>query len=531
MEPVPPLSTQRARPCLKSGKVPGVLPLALGPALAPQRRQRSPGGVWVQCVSGLLVAMTAGQAIAAEGAGESAVGKPQTTQQELVVSGVADRTNLRSGARLRLWVAFENRSSSPVHELRFSDEVPAGFKVGSDATCWAADLGCIDGSPVATPLDLLEGEAVAVSFELVPSGESGIFNLTRGFAWSDGDGKQHRGFVEFGAVTVTDRWSLLAGWFKDLALPIVLLLLGSVFGFLEKRRTEVQQTWHQMLPKSHENAELYYMPMSSSILRIREGLQRFDRAQGPSEKKKHRGELYYDLLILLRRNREFVVKIGGWYFKDFEGELLAQTCWNLFRADTEERLGRAALESLLDQIGPQDSIGDVRRRFEAAVDKGPWWVLLLSRLGDGNQGRGQRLASEVKGKFHSWLKEDFRYHVRVLAVLEDILDYEMNRPYDRWYGRKARFPATSLKGKIGGLVEWIEDLREDRCRTKLDSEQLVERLQTLCRDLTAYTKHSDLSRPARIRRRALSYLGFGSQRSTVPYALWRPNPASWRPYR
>jgi len=130
-------------------------------------------------------------------------------------------------------------------------------------------------------------------------------------------------------------WDLLSGFAKVFAIPLTLAIIGFSLNERAKkhqeqtekereaRRQELEQTrslraetWKQMLPVCHEYAAKYYLPLSTASQRLAECLSQSNNSL-----------TFFYLINLTRIMAETRHAIGGFYFKDLRGEVLAAECW------------------------------------------------------------------------------------------------------------------------------------------------------------------------------------------------------------
>lgn len=151
-------------------------------------------------------------------------------------------------------------------------------------------------------------------------------------------------------------WQLLAQFIyefaKDFGLPIVGAVLGFWFAHrvdaqrlrqqeASEREARVRESWNQMLPRVHSNAERFYMPISSALQGFR---QEFDRliAAAREEERLPRDEQVLDKLLLhlvqlFCRHNHLNQEIGGYYFKSRAAEAAVAKGWHVLRDRTIER--------------------------------------------------------------------------------------------------------------------------------------------------------------------------------------------------
>lgn len=392
-------------------------------------------------------------------------GSAQTVPGGLTVTTRADRDRVYPEGHVRFWISIRNSSGAEVravHLLSFE-----GPDLSATGPCWKKGVpACTllgDGRRVPqASADLRPGETVTFTADMLPDGDAaGKVSLTGVLGW-ELEGRQQSSFVTAGPVELVDRWGALRWLYeilKDLGLPLVLLFMGWYFRVSELRRSQVQQTWSQMLQKSHENAEKYYMPLSSALLRIR-----VDAAKPSTPASEE--EILGDILMILRRQHEMALRIGGWYFKDRDGEEAMAATWRAFYLTAEKWFGREDIEHLLERLGCGDKVAQIQDKLR----REPSLIGIQSRL---------------KSCFRNWRSgQDFAVSLDLLAILEILLDFEMNRPYEVWYGQKELF-------NLGSFREPLERLQAFQ-RQLTPQDTFKERLEKLCGMLEQYRRKARL---------------------------------------
>jgi hypothetical protein len=399
-----------------------------------------------------------------------APGRPEVIGESegLVALAWVDEGEAPSSRALRLWVLFENRSKADVRNLRFLVFYTPGFdKIGK---CWAQEAPACRPSAIpdrpylGLPQTLKPGESAVVFARLKPKSWYGYHGASGVLAWQDVDGKAWQRAVVLPAVPVSsNRGRFLASLgksidlLKDLALPIALFLFGTYLQRRDKEKegaekerdrkrqaeederarqqTLLRETWTLMLPKVHDYAEAYYMPVYSSLSAFRKPVVEEENAR------------LFSLLTLFRRIRKLVQTTGGIFFRDLGGEKLAGRTWGLFIARARRALVREDLERAMTIIEPDENYA----RFIDKVSSGETSALL------------QRLRENLA----KWEKSKaFRQDTALLDLYGCILFYEMNRPYEIWYGEPAQLDVKTFTDAIGNLD--LEDQAVAELKQKLD---------------------------------------------------------------
>jgi hypothetical protein len=157
---------------------------------------------------------------------------------------------------------------------------------------------------------------------------------------------------------------------------------------------------------------------------------------------------FYYLLLLFRRLRSLVNDKGGWYFKNRLAEELVTECLENFRTrvlyEPVELQGKLSLA--ISDIDPREKLGEFRVKLQSQSPE------------------GERLR-EVHAAYAKWLTSaECELAVRNLKGMCVLLSYEMNRPYEYWYGRSdelnidqeteetIKAAATHINAEVAGFV-------------------------------------------------------------------------------
>lgn len=236
-------------------------------------------------------------------------------------------------------------------------------------------------------------------------------------------------------------WNAVSEAVKLLLIPIALAITGFFLNLFMKRREEVignreklrdearqeserdrtvrAETLKLMLPICHGYVGQYYLPLSNAL----EGM-----ANALKESKEKVAFFYH--LLAWQRVSKTVDAIGGFYFKDLRGEVLAAECW---KAHTRAVAGKVdaplnkATRAAITRL-TADRYQVFERQFENSVGKGYVDEDIQS-------------AWEL---FQNWLldKKKVEGVIGNLEAFYSVLDYEANRPYEYWYTRVAKLKLT-----------------------------------------------------------------------------------------
>ena len=288
-----------------------------------------------------------------------------------------------------------------------------------------------------------------------------------------------------GQTTVQSRWNEIPLWIygliKDLALPVVLVVLGVFFQSRESKREHERhqtarerdlksETWKQMLPESHTLAKEYYAPMAGSISGL---LQAFDLAlKEPDLGKRlpHLRRTFYFLMLLGKCLRVTSHKLGGLYFKDRVGEQLASTCCTDYQLaflpcdPTKAEEVRSLFQHSLNRIDPRETFVAFKNKLDTQPTDSARVEALLNELElQANEATKKDLKDYCEALQATW-KYFCDWHttpkaqeaIELLRALRAILNYEMNRPYEYWYDRVEKLtlddPMRNTLRRLAGKI-------------------------------------------------------------------------------
>jgi len=303
---------------------------------------------------------------------------PAITTNDVQIDGWIDDRRVTPGDPITFWIVVQNpplakeiRNVEIVALRRPNFEIPA-----QQLHCWETVT-----SPAEIPAEMVPicrntsipappwlpqpsvGPAGSVTVEghLIAGPRTGKFGVTAVVGWLDASGAQRRKPISVAPVIVESRWlnravsaaRIAQSILKDFALPLVLLWLGYRIKKIETDRevtrketddhvARVQQTWTLMLPKVHENAEKYYIPLMSYAGSV----GKYHAAQPDYS------FFFYSLFLAQMKQMNF--KIGGFYLKDIIGEEVVSRIWEtlLDEADSAKWFGRVQRENLQLAVTP-----------------------------------------------------------------------------------------------------------------------------------------------------------------------------------
>lgn len=392
---------------------------------------------------------------------------------ELEVTGWANERRVHRDDTITFWLSAVNRGTAEVASLRLAALDAPGFETFGD--CWWP-AGCqlpactpqcgLEASPgvrdPAAPVVLQPGEGIDYRAELRAVAVEGGESLSAVFEWT-ADSNRERVVLFIGPfrrARETDTLHELAGsfyeFFKDLGLPIALGLLAYLFQRLQAVRARRDQTYDSMLPRAHENAVRYLIPMT-----VMAGM--IDRAVGAAERAEAAGKTadrelawrraFYYLLLLLKNNATLLERGGGYFLTSLEGENVGTSCWNALFRRVVQRLDYAALYKILDGFELEDSMTRFEDRF---------CIRNRSTLGSSLPSPPPVFTpvfTQARKAFREWLGEDgFHDEIRrLLRLYSHVILFEVNRLYHLWYAEPDREGEERLLAEIDA-IPWASSL-------------------------------------------------------------------------
>jgi hypothetical protein len=358
-------------------------------------------------------------------------GKSNISDNRVSISGGLSGSEVRAGNSVLFWVTIENESVSSL------DKVTVQLDVENDefvVTCLSGISGAAQ-SPCG-PLNnvLLKKQAITVRGELrcLKTTESRNINAIVSF-----DSLLPERAAPVSSVRAISLGPLIGRslalqvfqTYKELLLPLVVLLVGWYLSSRQEdsqtQRAQVAETWNSMLPISHKLTMKYYMPMSKALLRLSEDVGRLTIAAGssPAPPTQEGLSAYFHTMLFWWRFKRTLDEKGAIYFKSRTGEKLVIAAFGEFRRKYKGE-------------GPERF--DVERRIKAIVSAftpelefPEFWVAFHAMP------RSALAAAFDSGwkDFVFWYSDTDK-RSRSMALLEVfrlVLEFESNRPYQKWY--------------------------------------------------------------------------------------------------
>jgi len=370
----------------------------------------------------------------------------------------ADEGGVAYFAKVRMWILYDNRTGEDIKDLHFlSFETPGFDKVGD---CWKGAVPSCYAAASETfkkTMVLGNGRTAVVYADLRPRLFFGRHGASGILVWKNSQGSDfYRAVILPGMEVHSEELDWVSGFVRAIevcALPIVLAFLAWWLKFKqdqqekaakteEARKIRLQETWNLQLPKVAKDVGEYYMPVYIGIQQLVKQTQKLNPSSGLDEFHK----ALFRLLRLIRRVDYLSEKVGGFSFKDHEGETLAAKCWDLFEEANRAQMSIAEEDGarVNDAIEPHVSLA----QFMDLVNGAP-----ETKLSEAQRQRIARGLENLTNCLKKWTKAGkFQEDLVPLKLLWFILGFETDRPLEVWYGKLPEFPSEKF-------VEAVDDLK------------------------------------------------------------------------
>jgi hypothetical protein len=430
----------------------------------------------------------------------------QVETPDLVLTGSIAEPTPTPEQTVQFWLTVTNRSATATRDLRLAGLDSPGFYFRKDLSCWCS--GGVDACwsapqpsrpPVALPLscdpiaaELKPGSVVSVWGYLSPANGAGTTAATARVSWIGEQGPS-RVAVPLGIVRVPTwaenfRSNPIVELVHDFALPVVVAVFGGLFGYWfqkrEKKSTQLAETWSQMLPQSHEYATKYYMSLESALSNVITQMGKMKEKPGVATTEQL---AFYFWLLYERRLRHLTHSVAGFYFKDRSGEELAVYCSNKYdeefrKLSTERDLDD--LSSILDKVEVNETFHEFRTKLQSGVASAAPPASLVEMVTTWVQPDESKATRELFQRtfrhFKRWVDDPSSEKPRrYLGITRAVIKYEMNRPYEYWYGKQER-----LELDPEATLTLHEILRELEGSPNRDEQTLAPKIRQYLRSAT-----------------------------------------------
>ncbi|MFZ0963175.1 MAG: hypothetical protein WAO35_20125 [Terriglobia bacterium] len=410
---------------------------------------------------------------------------PVVEAARVQAAGTLSAHAVRRDGRVRLWLTVSNPTPGSIRDvwlllpLEAPDyEITGIYKwsqgPGPTAAPSPLPLGAASANLIAN--ELCPGDSITVWADFLPRQSHESRTLNALVSWKSEVGSPSQISVALGDLQVPGRWdawreSVVYQVVKDFALPLVILLLPFLIQRMAQKRAHLAETWNLMLPDSHHTTMTYYMPLQASLAHALDELGSYSKATDSAKKTAHARALFFHFFMFLRRLKHAGDKLSGFYFKDRTGERLAVACLQQVdklypgtdeadRVETAQVLRALRINETLDSFlekldgNPQKPrIDKLKTLFQkrwqhfygpsAPAGVGTQPVSGSSNVASAPGGGGSAptpstgAVSPAPAPAKSWLESDSsKDAVLYLKAFSAIIEYEMNRPYEHWYGER-----------------------------------------------------------------------------------------------
>lgn len=401
----------------------------------------------------LFVALTL---VASPTAAQESIGGATPAPVEPVsVSAGLGVTRAWTGRPVPFWVRVRNRTAAELTSLSVAALDPRTVVL---SLCDGSEpINCASMPPLTGP-----HQDVVLRGEIVTHAVADL-NPTLIVRWTTA-GVPAAAIVSAGALkSESHAWSWISWgfeWIQDLALPIALVAVGHMYERrrqreqedarkhefeLERqrqddaarraearqqreaeraelreqeatRRAEQQEVLRMMLPVSHGYAIKHYATIHTRAKSVINGVAAY-RNGAPDTQAEVLDVVTADIVALYAANRRLIYEVGAYYLKDRAGEDLVVAAFNMFSGVLFDSATSKAIAPVIDVIvtSPPLPQATFERKIAAA-------------------GASAELAV-VRQRVEEWLKgETCQAGIGYLSHFRAVLEFEMNRPYENWYG-------------------------------------------------------------------------------------------------
>ncbi len=359
------------------------------------------------------------------------------------ISGGLSGSEVRTGNSVLFWVTIENESESSLDKLTVQLDVA---KDEFTVTCLSAAAGTDQSICGPSKELLLKKQAITVRGELRSLKTTELRNINAIVSFDSslpGRTASVSSVREVSLGQLVGRSGQLQFFltYKELVLPLVVLIVGWYLNrrqeAVQTQRAQVAETWNSMLPISHKMTLRYYMPMSKALLRVSEDVTKFTIAPGssPLPATQEGLSVYFHTMQFWWRFKRTVDEKAAIYFKNRTGEKLVLAAFGEFR--------RTYKGEGPERFDVERRNKAITRAFTSELEFPEFWAAFNSLP------HTELAAAFDSGwqDFASWYSDDGK-RTRSLALLEVfrlVLEFEANRPYQKWYNSQESLEITKAQ--------------------------------------------------------------------------------------
>jgi hypothetical protein len=347
------------------------------------------------------------------------------------------------GRGVPFWISFANHSPKTLTSLRVRGVSVEGFRL--DPRCWDQyrQPTCLTGPATSLPATLAPGQSIEVNGILVAGDEDGAYRPSITYEWADGDQKAHRDVIWLGPLQIVDfhseRFHLLGrrllGILKDILIPLLIFVGGYLYQKWSQDHAETHQVKQAMLPRLLNDAQKHYLQVVSRMGRLR----RYS-ATVTAGRSALGDQCLWSLLIFMKQMKVLVDHLGGFHLTNRKGEEVIGQCYGAFAKAAEVHLDLLDLSAGIKAINVGEDFASCSGRFHAD----PVFVNLRNR-------------------FDVWISDPadpLRDSAPALEIFGLVLVFEINSPFERWYGEPETFPREELRKQKDALAQRFEGIKK-----------------------------------------------------------------------
>ncbi len=353
------------------------------------------------------------------------------------VLGGLSASQVQQGDSVRFWVTVDNGLDSELSDVTIRLDVSKNVFV---PTCEQ-----VSSDPqVCGPIQhVFPGQSITFQGRLhcLDSTEPSIINAKVSFDSLLKNTAIHSDrIVSLGPLVGRSPWLEFVTTYKELLLPLVVTIFGLYFtsrqAKVQTERAEVGETWNKMLPISHKLAMGYYLPMMRPLLRVLRDIRNHkekeisvDFATSSVEER----SIFFHLVFFWWYFNTTQNIQGGIYFKNRVGEKIVLTAFLKFR-DAYKREG-------LEFFEVEKRIKSIHKELKSTTEFPDFEEIIL-----GGTNPALSIACNAGwADFRTWyLNENVRTEgVSRLSLFQKVMEFEANRPYQRWYNSPERLELNS----------------------------------------------------------------------------------------
>jgi hypothetical protein len=423
----------------------------------------------------LFVLCAAPSARAQAGGGSASHADGDDSKKSVVITGGLSGSEVATDSAVLFWVTIDNRTTSKISGLSVQLEVDKEeFGVSCRLPGAAEDSkGC--GS---TTVEVAADQSITIQGKILALRGTEARNIVAvvdyDSAITSGAAAAHsRRALALGPLVAKSEPHQLYDNFKDLILPIVLAIVGYLITKGQEDRAQIAQTWSNMLPISHKMATQYYTPMMASAQRVILDADKFEKPLDDAGNPNGDAlSFYFHFLLTWRRYDRTIAEKGGIYFKSRMGERLFLTAIDKIR---RAHKGETTADKKVTDALKKDRARERELRVKAIFRRMPHEMDIAQFTAVWEQPVATR--REISKAFHAaW--DDFLSWYREEGVRKDvlkyfnaflvILDYETNRPYNKWYNSQEKLV---LEPEVKETLESFMTKDEDRAELQVYLEK------------------------------------------------------------